>query len=582
MKSRISFFDKAILRKDITRFAPLWAIYLIGGLLVMLMIQSGRPSSHVARTLAQTIGPFSVINLVYALLCAQLLFGDLFHSRLCNALHALPLRRETWFVSHVVSGLAFSLVPHLIAVILMVPMLQGSWFVGLIWVLGMTLEFLCFFGIGVFSMFCTGNRFAAVAVYAILNFASLIAYWFVSTIYEPMLYGVSIPTVWFRLLCPVAEMASNEELVLFDHGFDFYGETIYLYRGLDDDWWYLAICAAVGIGLLLAALALYRRRKLEHAGDFIAVKSVEPVFAVILTICIGGVFAMVEQLFLDSYLVFLCAGLIIGWFVSQMLLQRTVKVFRGKTFLKLAVLLLALGTSILMTWLDPLGITIWVPEPGDVKVAEMDLSSSVNEGSSDYLQLRDMEDIRKIIAVHENLVEDRSILEESRSRRITVRYTMKDGRRISRTYRMYSHTKAWPIVEGLYSTPEQIMGYTDWESYIPITDAVINGTELMYMCKHYDSYLSMDKETSYLKQYEAIKRSLLEAIRKDCESGAITRDLDGDKPGSNFWIELHIHTGKDYRIQYKSINVSKDCTNILQWMAEYRKIVESFVPQAYQ
>ena len=101
------------------------------------------------------------------------------------------------------------------------------------------------------------------------------------------------------------------------------------------------------------------------------------------------------------------------------------------------------------------------------------------------------------------------------------------------------------------------------------------------MCKHYDSYLSMDKETSYLKQYEAIKRSLLEAIRKDCESGAITRDLDGDKPGSNFWIELHIHTGKDYRIKYKSIDVSKHC-NILQWMAEYRKIVESFVPQAYQ
>ena len=71
-------------------------------------------------------------------------------------------------------------------------------------------------------MFCTGNRFAAVAVYAILNFAALIAYWFVSTIYEPMLYGVSIPTVWFRLLCPVAEMASNEELVLFDHGFDLF------------------------------------------------------------------------------------------------------------------------------------------------------------------------------------------------------------------------------------------------------------------------------------------------------------------------------------------------------------------------
>ena len=37
MKSRISFFDKTVIRKDITRFLPLWLVYFIGGTLVMLV-----------------------------------------------------------------------------------------------------------------------------------------------------------------------------------------------------------------------------------------------------------------------------------------------------------------------------------------------------------------------------------------------------------------------------------------------------------------------------------------------------------------------------------------------------------------
>ena len=35
MKLKTSFFDKTVLKKDLTRFFPLWTLYLIGGLLVM-------------------------------------------------------------------------------------------------------------------------------------------------------------------------------------------------------------------------------------------------------------------------------------------------------------------------------------------------------------------------------------------------------------------------------------------------------------------------------------------------------------------------------------------------------------------
>ena len=36
MKSKTSFFNATVFRKDITRFAPLWALYLIGGMLFSL------------------------------------------------------------------------------------------------------------------------------------------------------------------------------------------------------------------------------------------------------------------------------------------------------------------------------------------------------------------------------------------------------------------------------------------------------------------------------------------------------------------------------------------------------------------
>ena len=102
MKSRTSFFNLTALRKNITRFAPVWALYLIGGLLIGLnSISTFTPEyGHGARSLANSIGPMAIINFLYAIIAAELLFGDLFNSRLCNALHAFPMRRESWFATH--------------------------------------------------------------------------------------------------------------------------------------------------------------------------------------------------------------------------------------------------------------------------------------------------------------------------------------------------------------------------------------------------------------------------------------------------------------------------------------------------
>ena len=566
MKSRMSFFDKTILRKDVIRFAPLWGIYLIGGLLVMLTYLEGLSSQSAARELASTIGPFSVINLIYAALCAQLLFGDLYNSRLCNGLHAMPMRRETWFATHLISGLCFSIVPHFIGAALMMLMLQQVSVVGWIWLLGMTLEFLFFFGLAVFSVFCAGNRLAMVAVYGILNFASLIVYWFVITIYEPLLYGISISDEIFALLSPAVKMAGSSKLVVFT-------DSHWTYQGLGEGWVYFAVCAGLGVVFMALALLLYRCRKLECAGDFMAVKSMEPIFAVVFTLCVGCVFAYVGEAFSD-YLLFLIAGLIIGWFVGQMLLRRTVKVFQGKTFLKLGILGLILGATLTVTSLDPLGITGWMPEKDHVERVEVSLGNRAYYNSSEILKLTDPEDIQKVLDAHQDLLKNR-YGSGTGATTITIRYAMKDGRQAHRSYTVYAWMDSWEIFQSLYDTPERILGYTNWEEFASSAEIRLDGKRLYGYCQQYITELvdngEIDKEemASACKAfYEDMRHSLLEAMKKDCEAGNLPQYFVKE---NSYKLGIEIERFNDARTRY--ITVYETSVNTLAWLKENGKLL---------
>ena len=76
MKLRTSYFNLSILKKDITRFAPLWGLYTVFMHLFVLTRMEMEPAhfANNASTIMQLMGP---VNLVYAGLCAMLLFGDL-------------------------------------------------------------------------------------------------------------------------------------------------------------------------------------------------------------------------------------------------------------------------------------------------------------------------------------------------------------------------------------------------------------------------------------------------------------------------------------------------------------------------
>ena len=543
MKSRISFFDQTVFRKDLTRFAPVWGLYLISGLLVAMNLIGN--SYCVADELMSSLNGLAVVNLLYAALCAQMLFGDLFNSKLCNALHALPLRRETWFITHTVAGLAFSVVPNLILSLCFMLFLGELWFLALLWLLGMTLEFLFFFGVAALSCMLSGSRVGAAAVYAVIHFLSAIVYWFVFTFYEPLLPGLHIREKGFMLFCPVAWMVEPMgELAEFEYVHTYWDNRVD-FLGLTDAWWYLAAVAVLGIAVLALGVFLYRRRRLECAGDLMAFKPMEPVFAVIATLSCGAVFQIMGEIFdYNASFIYLAVGIFVGWFASRMLLERRVKVFRKANFFGFAAVVAVMGLTLLITAVDPLGLTRWVPEPEDVAsvtVADEYLYHEQYDVHAVVLENREL--IETVVQAHGILVEEGMTGDEvdrwnGSYTPLTLIYEMKDGRQVRRHYYYPSNGKAAEILNGLLSDPAYVLGYLDWDKFV----AGVTAVEVDWQHKVVGD--------------EA--RALVEAVYADCKEGTMVQNR------SHFNYVTSIRIIRHDREIY--LDVFEDCAYTMAWI----------------
>lgn len=422
MLSKTSFFNKAVYKKDITRFAPAWGVYLlclILGVTIMYVDDSSAQSFWFAHRMGELILLMSVVNLFYAPVVAMLLFGDLYNGRMCNAMHAMPLKREGWFFSHVAAGLTFSVVPTAIMAVISLPLLAGTcvhnaWLLAPLWFLAANLEFICFFGIALLCVFCAGNRVAMAAWYAAVNGGAYVIYWLISKFYSPMLYGVVTPRRWAELLTPVVQMAAEKEYI----GMPTYNKLLETFRDREwemvADFWVqesyydLFVWAGVGIVFAVLALVLYRKRHLECAGDAVAFRWLEPVFQVG---CALGGFSLgaLGTEILYGYMggnavmtfVLLICGLVVGWFGGRMFLERSTRVFALKNWVGLGVTAAVIAVSMALTALDVFGIEEWTPDPGKVKYAML--------GRGEYwsIELHEQADIEEMIRLQELALEDR-------------------------------------------------------------------------------------------------------------------------------------------------------------------------------
>lgn len=575
MKSRTSFFDKTVLKKDLTRFFPLWALYLIGGLLIMHILSGFYGGYYAnwaftaARDLNALIGPMGLVNAGYAFLAAQLLFGDLHSTRLCYGIHALPLRREGWYLTHVASGVLIGFVPPLVIVITLLPVLSQFWFTGFLCWGALSLHYLFFFGLATFCMMATGNRFAATAIYGILNFLSLIIHWFAKTIYIPLLPGVRATGDIFGLLSPPVTVVQLSDFFRVKHledcsqcyktgNYPDIWQDVpheYGYLGLGESWGYLLILAGVGLVLLGLGLLLYRVRHLERAGDFVAFKSMKPIFLAVYSLCVaGGMFFFGENFGdISTGYFFLVIGLFLGYFTGRMLLERTVRVFNRKGFIGMGILYGAVILSLLLTWADPIGISRHIPDNEKVEhvylfeghLSDYQLNNYL-PNRSDVIVVTDPADIAEITQIHSRMLHEHKN-PTGRGHYFTISYRMKNGTSVSRTYLLHNGGKASQSLRKYMTKPQYLFGADSLERLQASTD-----------------YLDL---STVGEVPEILWPELLKAMWLDAQNGQISlsSNLLSDKPIALHQVQIQTARG-GYRVLY----FTDDAAYLSQWMQQHR------------
>ena len=476
-------FYPALWKKNMARFWPIWAVYALGWLvgLPLNLILNGQTTStmngmsyvrYFAVDTVRQLATFPTVatTLCFAILAAMAVFSYLYNSRSVAFFHALPLRREDLFLTNYLSGLSFLVLPAagvflltlLAELALGVLDLRGL----LVWLLVQVLLSFFFFSFAVFCAMFTGHILALPAFYGILNGLAVGLLYLVNQVLASFVYGyvdVGRLTELCDWLSPFFRLgnALNVETAWSVEGAGADRITMIQFHGMGT----VFVYALAGAVLTAAALALYRRRHLEGAGDVVTVAWSKPIFKYGVGVCAA---LSVGQVFYEFFvyalpkggwtlLVFLLLWEAAGYFVAEMLLQKTFWVFRG-SWKGCVALGLVLTAFIAVMELDLTGYERRTPDPDRVVTAALYASntSPYDDGEGTVIAA-DPALIQAVVDLHQTIVDEQAIQENAQmgsdyetvtvpggrldiqtagSSRVSISYTLIGGDVMQREYRI--------------------------------------------------------------------------------------------------------------------------------------------------
>ena len=618
MQSKTSFskyFNATLLRRNLTRFWPLWGMASFAGSLfpLALLVQFlrdedfylwNRPLDFTEMYYYVAAYAVPVVSLLYAILCAMLVWSYLYNSRSVGLLHTLPIRREGLFFTNFLSGMAMMLIPYVIvgALCVLVSVVGGCFDakglgVTILAVLGLSFFY---FATATAAAFITGNIFALPAVYFLLHFLAVMLDWLVCTFSQGFIFGLSggysgvvewlSPTVYLenhlRVSGTYEEVFQRGELT----GTGYYTDVLTAVEL--QNLWLIGVYALAGAALLAIAWLLYRRRRSESAGDVVAVGWMKPVFRCGVTglaALLGGL--LLYELFWRSFqesqyyevlplLVCMLVAGAIGYYGASMLLAKSLRVLRG-SWRGLA--LTAAGCALVCAVLhfDVLGVADRVPEVS--RVEKMALYTADNNYT--FYPDEDEALMERVRAVHQAITADRDYIvgvtgqEDWWSQPVIgdasfhVTYYLSSGLKVDRTYYL----------------PISRQRLTQAGTYDNLLDSLVNSEEMKARRIHLnDARFAPTGGSVYVERrnegYDLSSRecaALQEAVARDAAAGAWGQYawLESDW-GGEYALSLELsfaYTGEDGnpRRDWISITLRPGMDNTISCLKELGFITEA-------
>ena len=471
MRSKTSFFNGTLYKKNLLRFWPLWGLASFAGALVPMttLLQMARsPQLHWDALDIETAyyavltAVVPVVSLVYAVLCAAAVWSYLYNPRSTGMMHRLPIRREGLFLTGFLSGMTMMLIPYVITGALTILMTA---FMGVIaptallhTILGVLGESFFYFSSATFVAFLTGNVFAMPVLYFLLHFLQPLVMFLLRALQSGFYFGVpGSYTSTAEWLCPTVYLINNVELNhVYENSQEWDGWQMVGVRELAsvelERFWLIAVYAGAGVVLLALAWLLYRKRNSEGAGDVAAVGWMRPVYrygGALLAGVAGGMllYALVWQPFqnyreqYEALPLLICMVImgLIGYYGVSMLLEKSLRVFRGSAVgAILAVALLAAICGVVR--FDLFGIEHQVPARSEIETVDLYVDGEqyqLTAGKQDEM-------IDQLLDLHQAIVDDLDYIRTAGEREnagqavsyvhMDIEYHLTDGRSLHRIY----------------------------------------------------------------------------------------------------------------------------------------------------
>lgn len=611
MRSATSFFDKTLFRSQLKHTWPLWLGYTALWLfLVPVMLfselsayQLGYSAADASYLLLNTgVRGGIFISFFFGLFFAMLAFSHLTQSRATNGFHALPVRRETIFLTAYLTGLFCQFPPFSSrfcsarrspprctsvsgaspARPWAAPCSNPSF--------STPLAALC--------MMMTGQILAAPVFYFVGNILVPGMEYLLRNFAGNFLYGYSGHTdVALGFLSPPLYMYPEVDIASIEtcESGSYY---VTAYALEHRSFMILAAYALAGLVIALIALLLYRTRKSEMTGSTVAFPWATPIFKYGVAFCTAvalrqflyyflfGQYRSSDNDSLPGTILCMAAAGLVGYFVAEMLIKKSFRVFRagakGAAIVALALVLLGVAMSFDLT-----GYEKHVPDESEIESVYYTFSGMTNVTTDDA------DTIRRLTAAHQAIVKNRN--EQARiadawdadtlsqsdhddiehfSLRLT--YYLKDGSQLSRSYSLYLRRSDLTVpssvtarVNALYMCRESVLRRVLGYGYEHLGDTP----------RFLDSYCYYD-EKSNTKDYA------LTAAQAGQVYAALMRDVqDSDNGGSDifavqeyqydppisFWLELYFESTNEKgrpEVYTLSPNVNGSTPNTLQVLSE--------------
>ena len=417
MTSKISCFDHAVFRRALKMTAPVWILYTLYELLLPLRLFSfcrglSSGADNYIVQIEKTLLSYarfnaSIVPFLLGGLLAWVLFSWLFRAGTAYFYAALPVRRETLFLTNYLTGVLLCAAPALLSSLLLWAVGAGfgaAAFVPAMQVFAAAmLGFLLFFSFAVLVCCVVGQMAAMPIVYVILNFTFFVLEAIVRHLLFTFVYGM--PYSQSSTMQSFA-LHATPVLGLLQGGFrvatDWAERDGMYYMELNpqlEGWGYLG---ALVLGALMAELF-----SSQTADNFWYV------------------------------LLFLFVGAFVGYFVGKMLLQKTIHVFRSG-WLGLGICCLALLLAFGAAEFDLFGYSRYLPERGAVQAAGL-----THYQSSGLYTTQDDVFVQDVLALHAAAIAEKGAQEHRRhayqlgadyTEQFYITYRMADGTLTERYY----------------------------------------------------------------------------------------------------------------------------------------------------